>query len=277
MVWFLSLLFIVLVCAALFYLWRAIGYRPHKHAAIDAKKGDIPIVARPHRPEMSDVQIQVADDLRDKIHIHQTDDTHGNIDTAHHSDAKYDSKHDDAIANTNDEQDPLSSLARATESLAEQPSKTQDTPILVAGQDQAARTVLDSFEGTVQIDLLPTQGYIAGEAVLAFAREYGLKHGYMDLFHRYQHADGTGALWFSMLGAVGGGEPTRFDLAALPQSKFSSLALFVAIPNPYAEQASDAMVETALALSKNLNLQATYGSRPLTRATSSAIRAAAVC
>lgn len=38
MVWFLSLLFIVLVCAALFYLWRAIGYRPHKHAAIDAKK-----------------------------------------------------------------------------------------------------------------------------------------------------------------------------------------------------------------------------------------------
>lgn len=279
---FWVLMVLILIALGAFYVYRAIRPDPAPRIA-DSKKitddGELPIIARQNRENPSNAQINVSPDLHSKVHI-TTHTADVNPHTA--SAVKAASK-----ATAPDEQDALADLARATEPFTEKhapralsqfdvPAPRVDAQILAAGKDQAAASVLDSFTAMVQIDLLPTDNrVILGADVLDAAHMLGLKHGYNDLFHRYQEEDGTGPLWFSMMGGVLGDQPAPFDLAGMPNARYSSLCLFLALPNAAAPLAVSAMIETAEKLAESLGADATYCGRPLKNCHHS-IRAATV-
>ena len=74
----------------------------------------------------------------------------------------------------------------------------------------------------------------------------------MNLFHRYENEDGTGDLWFSMMG-VGYEGVCAFDLNSLPESHFMGLTLFLALPHPHALRGFDSMVSVAHMIAQDLS------------------------
>ena len=67
--------------------------------------------------------------------------------------------------------------------------------------DQNNDPLLNATE-TVSIAIMPRNSFagLPGCTVLEIVRTYGMKYGVMNLFHRYENEDGTGDLWFSMMG-----------------------------------------------------------------------------
>lgn len=93
---------------------------------------------------------------------------------------------------------------------------------------------------------------LSGREVLEIARIYGLKYGVKNMYHRYENEDGSGDLWFSMLG-VGRDGMQDFDLNTLTDQKFRGLSLFLSLPHPHALRGYDTMVATARLVAKDLN------------------------
>jgi cell division protein ZipA len=78
-----------------------------------------------------------------------------------------------------------------------------------------------------------------------------LRFGDMNIFHRHENANGTGAVQFSMANSV---HPGTFDLEAIDDFSSPSVSFFMSIPGPNNPmQAFDYMVETAQCLVKNLD------------------------
>lgn len=78
-----------------------------------------------------------------------------------------------------------------------------------------------------------------------------LRFGEMDIFHRHEKANGTGAVQFSMANSV---QPGIFDLDDIDNFSTPSVSFFMSVPgadDPM--QAFDYMVETAQCLVKNLD------------------------
>lgn len=106
---------------------------------------------------------------------------------------------------------------------------------------------------TVTIVISPRNSFegINGTKIMELVRQYGLKYGILNMFHRYELADGTGMLWFSMLGvSVDGVE--SFDLVSLPEMNYRGLALFLSLPHPQALKGFDSMVQTAMSIAEEL-------------------------
>lgn len=106
---------------------------------------------------------------------------------------------------------------------------------------------------TVTIVISPRNSFegINGAKIMKLVRQYGLKYGILNMFHRYESADGTGMLWFSMLGvSVDGVE--SFDLVNLPEMNYRGLALFLSLPHPQALKGFDSMVQTAMSIAEEL-------------------------
>jgi cell division protein ZipA len=77
-----------------------------------------------------------------------------------------------------------------------------------------------------------------------------LRYGDMNIFHRHEGANGSGAVQFSVANGV---HPGIFDLDAIDQFTSPSVSFFMSVPGPKdAMQAFDFMVETAQCLVKNL-------------------------
>lgn len=77
-----------------------------------------------------------------------------------------------------------------------------------------------------------------------------LRYGDMNIFHRHEDANGTGAIQFSVANGV---HPGIFDLDAIDDFTSPSVSFFMSVPGPKnAMQAFDFMVETAQCLVKNL-------------------------
>lgn len=93
---------------------------------------------------------------------------------------------------------------------------------------------------------------LSGREVLEIARIYGLKYGVMNMYHRYEHEDGSGDLWFSMLG-IGRDGVQDFDLNTLTDQRFRGLSLFLSLPHPHALRGYNTMVATARLIAKDLN------------------------
>ncbi len=77
-----------------------------------------------------------------------------------------------------------------------------------------------------------------------------LRYGRMNIFHRFEKADGSGAEQFSVANLV---EPGSFDLDAIEGFSTPGVVFFLSLPGPEESmQAFDAMLETARCLVKNL-------------------------
>lgn len=107
---------------------------------------------------------------------------------------------------------------------------------------------------TITIMITPKNNFstVSGKQVLSFAKTYAMKYGIMDMFHRYENANGTGYLWFSMLGVTHEGI-VPFDLNAMPNENYRALALFVSLPHRQALKGFDSMIEVAYAIGESID------------------------
>lgn len=89
-----------------------------------------------------------------------------------------------------------------------------------------------------------------GQDLLQVLLACDLRYGRMNVFHRYENADGTGAEQFSVANLV---EPGSFELDAIDDFSTPGVVFFMTLPGPeQSMQAFEAMLETARCLVKNL-------------------------
>lgn len=126
--------------------------------------------------------------------------------------------------------------------LSDQETFDQDNSPLLNAQD------------TITVMITPRNQFagLSGKTVLGIVREYGLKYGVMNMFHRYEHENGMGDLWFSMLGANDEGVQP-FDLNELAEGHFNGLVLFLSLPHPHALRGFDSMVSVAQMIASDLD------------------------
>lgn len=93
---------------------------------------------------------------------------------------------------------------------------------------------------------------ISGAQILQFVNNYALKFGLYNSFHRHENPDGTGAIWFGLLGMTTDGVAS-FDLNTLANDNYRSLALFLSLPHAQPLKGFDSMVSVAKDIAKTID------------------------
>ncbi|MES1965549.1 cell division protein [Psychrobacter sp. AH5] len=163
--------------------------------------------------------------------------------------------------------DAFSSLVSATDSLmpvidtAEEPSFTDNSPVLdqhlLTPIDEAQNGPLINAKDNINITILPQpsrerpNAIIRGADLLRLVDKYGLRFGAMNMFHRYEQKDGTGMLWFSMMGITESGI-APFDPHSVATNTYSGIVLFLSLPHPQAVRSFDSMMSIAYMMASDL-------------------------
>ena len=166
------------------------------------------------------------------------------------------------------EPDAFSSLMSATDSLmpvidtADEPSFDNNSPILdqhlSEPVDEAQNGPLINAKDNINITILPNQyrdrpaAVIRGRDLLALVDKYGLRYGAMNMFHRYEQKDGTGMLWFSMMGITDSGI-APFDPHSVATNTYNGVVLFLSLPHPQALRSFDSMMSIAYMMASDLD------------------------
>ena len=166
------------------------------------------------------------------------------------------------------EHDAFSSLVSATDSLmpsidtAEEPSFDSNSPILdqhlSEPVDDAQNGPLINAKDNINITILPhqyrdrPQAVIRGRDLLALIDKYGLRYGAMNMFHRYEEKDGTGMLWFSMMGITDSGI-APFDPHSVATNNYNGVVVFLSLPHPQALRSFDSMMSIAYMMASDLD------------------------
>ena len=166
------------------------------------------------------------------------------------------------------EPDAFSSLMSATDSLmptidtAEEPSFDDNSPILdqhlSESGDDAQNGPLINATDNINITILPHQyrdrpaAIIRGRDLLALIDKYGLRYGAMNMFHRYEQKDGTGMLWFSMMGITDSGI-APFDPHSVATNTYNGVVVFLSLPHPQAVRSFDSMMSIAYMMASDLD------------------------
>ena len=166
------------------------------------------------------------------------------------------------------EPDAFSSLMSATDSLmpsidtAEEPSFDNNSPILdqhlSESGDDAQNGPLINAKDNINITILPHQyrdrptAIIHGRDLLALIDKYGLRYGAMNMFHRYEQKDGTGMLWFSMMGITDSGI-APFDPHSVATNTYNGIVMFLSLPHPQAVRSFDSMMSIAYMMASDLD------------------------
>ncbi len=166
------------------------------------------------------------------------------------------------------EVDAFSSLMSATDSLmpvidtAEEPKFTDNSPVLdqhlLTPIDEAQNGPLINAKDNINITILPHQNrnsqhkVIRGSDLLTLVDKYGLRFGAMNMFHRYEQKDGTGILWFSMMGITDQGI-APFDPHSVATNVYSGVVLFLSLPHPQALRSFDSMMSIAYMMASDLD------------------------
>lgn len=120
------------------------------------------------------------------------------------------------------------------------------------GQEVESRNNQAQATQAISLFIRPKDGLgVSGHTILRLAQDYAMKYGVSNMFHRYEKADGTGVLWFSMLGLTHE-SIADFDLVALPSQNFNGLVLFLSLPHQQALQGFDSMVAIAKSMADEL-------------------------
>ena len=181
-----------------------------------------------------------------------------------------DSEFSEAAEQMHIEQEPdaFSSLMSATDSLmpvidtAEEPSFDNNSPILdqhlSEPVDEAQNSPLINAKDNINITILPHQyrdrphAVIRGRDLLALIDKYGLRYGAMNMFHRYEQKDGTGMLWFSMMGITDSGI-APFDPHSVATNTYNGVVVFLSLPHPQALRSFDSMMSIAYMMASDLD------------------------
>ena len=166
------------------------------------------------------------------------------------------------------EPDAFSSLMSATDNLmpsidtAEEPSFNDNSPILdqhlSEPVDEAQNGPLINAKDNINITILPHQyrdrptAMIRGRDLLALIDKYGLRYGAMNMFHRYEQKDGTGMLWFSMMGITDSGI-APFDPHSVATNTYNGVVVFLSLPHPQALRSFDSMMSIAYMMASDLD------------------------
>lgn len=166
------------------------------------------------------------------------------------------------------EPDAFSSLMSATDNLmpsidtAEEPSFDDNSPILdqhlSEPVDDAQNGPLINAKDNINITILPHQyrdrpvAVIRGRDLLALIDKYGLRYGAMNMFHRYEQKDGTGMLWFSMMGITDSGI-APFDPHSVATNTYNGVVVFLSLPHPQALRSFDSMMSIAYMMASDLD------------------------
>lgn len=166
------------------------------------------------------------------------------------------------------EPDAFSSLMSATDSLmpvidtADEPSFDNNSPILdqhlSEPVDEAQNGPLINAKDNINITILPHQyrdrpaAVIRGRDLLALIDKYGLRYGAMNMFHRYEQKDGTGMLWFSMMGITDNGI-APFDPHSVATNTYNGVVVFLSLPHPQALRSFDSMMSIAYMMASDLD------------------------
>ncbi|MBO1530331.1 cell division protein [Psychrobacter sp. F1192] len=171
-------------------------------------------------------------------------------------------------SNNEQEPDAFSSLMSATDSLmpvidtADEPSFDDNSPILdqhlLEPVDEAQNGPLINAKDNINITILPHQYrdrppmVIRGRDLLTLIDKYGLRFGAMNMFHRYEQKDGTGMLWFSMMGITDSGI-APFDPHSVATNTYDGIVVFLSLPHPQALRSFDSMMSIAYMMADDLN------------------------
>lgn len=165
-------------------------------------------------------------------------------------------------------------LAQDSPEIIQVPAKNiadgfaQQSPVLDQHLNQRQKideedNPFNGYEDNLTFVITPKHGTgINGRQILQIAKNYGLKYGAMNMFHRHEGEDGRGVRWFSVMAEDKNG-PTVFDLNTLPDTSFISLILFLVVPHQQPLRGYDSMVSIARALAKDLNAVITDENRNL--------------
>ena len=170
--------------------------------------------------------------------------------------------------NIEQEPDAFSSLVSATDSLmpsidtVEEPSFNDNSPILdqhlSEPVDDTQNAPLINAKDNINITILPHQyrdrpaALIRGRDLLALIDKYGLRYGAMNMFHRYEQKDGTGMLWFSMMGITDSGI-APFDPHSVATNNYNGVVVFLSLPHPQALRSFDSMMSIAYMMASDLD------------------------
>ncbi|TXD97094.1 cell division protein [Psychrobacter frigidicola] len=168
----------------------------------------------------------------------------------------------------NQEHDAFSSLMSATDNImpaidtAEEPIFTDNSPILdqhmLEPVDEAQNGPLIHAKDNINITILPHQyrdrppAIIRGQDLLGLIDKYGLRFGAMNMFHRYEQKDGTGILWFSMMGITDKGI-APFDPHSVATNTYNGVVVFLSLPHPRALTSFDGMMSIAYMMANDLD------------------------
>ncbi len=166
------------------------------------------------------------------------------------------------------EPDAFSSLMSATDSLmpvidtADEPEFDDNSPVLdqhlLAPVNEAQNGPLINAKDNINITILPHQyrdrspAIIRGRDLLTLIDKYGLRFGAMNMFHRYEQKDGTGMLWFSMMGITDNGI-APFDPHSVATDSYNGIVVFLSLPHPQALRSFDSMMSIAYMMANDLD------------------------
>lgn len=114
---------------------------------------------------------------------------------------------------------------------------------------------LTNASDNLNIVILPSDDtrLISAEKLLKIIDDFGFKFGTMNMLHRYQNKDGSGILWFSMMGLTKEGVIT-FDLNTLPTIEdLKGLVMFLPLPHPNVLQGFDSMMSISGLISREID------------------------
>ncbi|OOR89632.1 hypothetical protein B0181_06600 [Moraxella caviae] len=160
----------------------------------------------------------------------------------------------DAQSQANPSDVEPSAQMQALDAQFEQNSPVLDRHLSAQQDFEQKNDPLLNAETTITIVIQPRGNFasLSGQKVLELVRAYGLKYGAMSMFHRYAYEDGSGDLWFSMLGLDYDGV-REFDLNTITSNHFTGVILFLPLPNPHAQRGFDSMVEVAKMMADELD------------------------
>lgn len=163
----------------------------------------------------------------------------------------------DELADTLD-QDVELSAAKAKSYRSKNSMVDKKVKASAAGRSRAARksdntqrteTSSSPMSDMIALSAVNREGFPA-QALIKLAEACGMEYGDMNIFHRNELDDGSGAVQFSMASCV---EPGTFKLDALAGQTLPGVTFFMCLQGPSDPMtAVEYMVETARCLVKNL-------------------------
>jgi len=125
---------------------------------------------------------------------------------------------------------------------------------LAIGSKQNLDEPANNSEEVLLINVTAKQGNkIQGGELLGGLFNCGLHFGSMNIFHRFSHANGDGALMFSMANMV---NPGVFDLGSINDFETPGVTFFLTLPGPKNSMtAFDLMLDTVRRLARILNAE----------------------